>query len=167
MSLPEGSFSRELKEQTSRGLMTDLHIYAPLQPSVFVRERLPSATLSYLAGEYNFYWTTFWHGGEIQLEINQLGGEASIADHDVYGRLGTLNQIGVTYEQYFKYLPPRVGMIDDKPPSEEMIQLFLATAVGNKGLQFEEVKSFMDDFVKRRSLVGRATLGLRKLFLGK
>jgi hypothetical protein len=46
MSLPEGSFSRELKEQTSRGLMTDLHIYAPLQPSVFVRERLPSATLS-------------------------------------------------------------------------------------------------------------------------
>ncbi len=167
MSLPEGSFSRELKEQTTRGLMTDLHIYAPLQPSVFVRERLPSGALAYLAGEYNFNWTTFWHGGEIQLEINRLGGKASIADQDIYGTIGTLNEVDIYYEQYFKYLPPRVAMIDDKPPSEEMIRLFLATAVGNKGLQLEEVKSFMDDFVKRRSLVGRTTLGLRKLFLGK
>lgn len=167
MSFPEGSFSREFKKQTVGGLVTDLHIYAPHNPLLRAQQRLPSAVLSYFDCEYNFSWTTWWHGGEVQAEIERLGGQTRIAKNDVIGLLGNLNQIDVYYNQYFRNSPPRVSMIDDMPPDEEMLRLFLSTTAGNQNISLKDVRGFIDDFVARRTLMGKTTVGLRRFFLGK
>jgi len=148
----EGVFSKENTERLSRGLMTSLLIFSPAQRGLEDTKQLPSAVVDHYDGIFHYSWTTRLQRNEVEAEVVKLSGEIGPGNEDSPRHLGRLAEADVYYGQFSNWTP-RVAVIDRQPPTRVATELFVATAVGNQGVDIGQVEGLISDFVARRNLI--------------